>query len=109
VLSALRIKDQNLEENSKTYLTMFLIDHCRTSKDHPQVDGLAKRMVQMHKKGFWKICFTRNEEDWDLAFLPYIAVGYKMSKHISLFHFSPYFLLFGKHPIPPYSIIVQMD
>jgi hypothetical protein len=52
VLSALRIKDQNLEENSKTYLTMFLIDHCRTSKDHPQVDGLAKRMVQMHKKGF---------------------------------------------------------
>jgi len=41
--------------------------------------------------------------------LPYIAMGYKMSKHASLSHFSPYFLLFEKHPIPPFSIIVQMD
>jgi hypothetical protein len=41
--------------------------------------------------------------------LPYIAMGYKMSKHIFLFHFFPYFLLFGRHPIPPSSIVVQMD
>ncbi len=34
---------------------------------------------------------------------------YRMSKHASLFHFFPYFLLFGKHPIPPSSITVQMD
>ncbi|CAM6074806.1 unnamed protein product [Sphagnum tenellum] len=26
-----------------------------------------------------------------------------------LYHFSPYFLLFGKHPIPPSSIAAQMD
>jgi hypothetical protein len=32
-----------------------------------------------------------------------------MSKHASLFHFVPYFLLFGKHPIPPSSIVAQMD
>jgi hypothetical protein len=32
-----------------------------------------------------------------------------MSKHASLFHFSPYFLLFGRHPIPPSSIVAQMD
>jgi hypothetical protein len=49
-----------------------------------------------------------NKEDWDLA-LPYIAMGYKMSKHTSLSHFSPYFLLFGRHPIPPSSIAIQMD
>jgi hypothetical protein len=36
-------------------------------------------------------------------------MGYRMSKHTSLFHFSPYFLLFGKHPIPPFSIATQMD
>jgi hypothetical protein len=54
------------------------------------------------------ICFTRNKKDWDLA-LPYIAMGYKMSKHAFLSHFSLYFLLFGKHPIPPSSIAVQMD
>jgi hypothetical protein len=65
-------------------------------------------MVQTCKKGLQKICFTRNKEDWDLA-LPYIAMGYRMSKHASLFHFSLYFLLFGKHPIPPSSIITQMD
>ncbi len=41
--------------------------------------------------------------------LPYIAMGYNMSKHTSLSHFSPYFLLFGKHPIPPSSIAIQMD
>jgi len=36
-------------------------------------------------------------------------MGYKMSKHASLSHFSPYFLLFGKQPIPPFSIIAQID
>ncbi len=36
-------------------------------------------------------------------------MGYKMSKHVSLSHFTPYFLLFGRHPIPPSSIVAQMD
>jgi hypothetical protein len=65
-------------------------------------------MVQTSKKGLRKICFTRNKEDWDMA-LPYIAMGYRMSKHTSLSHFSPNFLLFGRHPIPPSSIVAQMD
>jgi hypothetical protein len=51
-----------------------LIDHRRTSKDHPQADGLIERMVQTCKKGLRKICLTRNKEDWDMA-LPYIVVG----------------------------------
>jgi hypothetical protein len=41
--------------------------------------------------------------------LPYIAMGYMMSKHASLSHFSPSLLLFGKHLIPPSSIVAQMD
>ncbi len=65
-------------------------------------------MVQTCKKGLQKICLTRNKEDWDSA-LPYITMGYRMSKHASLFHFAPYFLLFGRHPIPPSSIAAQMD
>jgi hypothetical protein len=85
-----------------------LIDHRRTSRDHPQADGLAKRMVQTCKKILRKICLIRNKEDRDLA-LPYIAMGYRMSKHASLSHFSPYILLFGRHPIPPSSIAAQMD
>ncbi len=35
-------------------------------------------------------------------------MGYKMSKHAFLSHFVLYFLLFGRHPIPP-SIATQMD
>jgi len=96
-----RVKFQDL-------LDHVLIDHRRTLRDHPQADGLAKKMVQTCKKGFRKICLTKNKEDWDLALL-YIAMGYKMSKHVSLSHFSPYFLLFGRHPIPPSSIVAQMD
>jgi hypothetical protein len=32
-------------------LDHVVIDHYWTSKDHPQADGLAKRMVQTCKKG----------------------------------------------------------
>jgi hypothetical protein len=35
-----------------------LIDHRQTSRDHPQVYGLAERMVQT-----CKICLIRNKED----------------------------------------------
>ncbi len=49
-----------------------------------------------------------NKKDWDLA-LPYIAMGYKMSKHASLYHFALYFLLFGRHPILPSSIVAQIN
>jgi hypothetical protein len=89
-------------------LDHVFIDHRQTSKDHPQVDGLVKRMVQTCKKGLRKICLIGNKEDWDLA-LPYITMGYMMSKHTFLFHFFPYFLLFARHPIPLFSIIAQMD
>jgi hypothetical protein len=63
-------------------------------------------MVQTCKKGLSKIYFTRNKKDWDLALL-YIAMGYMMACYLS--HFAPYFLLFRKHPIPPSSIVVEMD
>jgi len=65
-------------------------------------------MVQTCTKGLQKICLIGNKEDWDMA-LPYIAMGYRMSKHASLSHFIPYFLLFGRHPIPPSSTVAQMD
>jgi hypothetical protein len=32
-----------------------------------------------------------------------------MFKHASLFHFAPYFLLYERHPIPPFSIATQKD
>jgi transposase len=44
-------------------LNHALIDHHRTSKDHPQVDGLVERMVQTCKKGLRKICLIGNKKD----------------------------------------------
>jgi len=107
VLNALLIKDQNSEKNSNTYLIMFSLTIVELQRIIPKLMAL-QRMVQTCKKGLWNICLIRNKEDWDLA-LPYITMGYRMSKHTSLFHFYLYFLLFGKHPIPPFSIVAQMD
>jgi hypothetical protein len=36
-------------------------------------------------------------------------MGYMMSKHASLSHFFPYFLLFGRDPIRPSSIVAQIN
>ncbi len=95
------LHDQGSEFRGKfqDLLDHAFIDHRRTSKDHPQADGLIKRMVQTCKKKLRNICLARNKEDQDMA-LPYIVVGQRMSKHASLFHFSPYFLCFRRHPIP---------
>ncbi len=43
-------------------LDHVLIDHRRTSRDRPQANSLAQRMVQTCK-GLRKICLTKNKED----------------------------------------------
>jgi transposase InsO family protein len=35
-------------------LIKLLIDHCLTSRLHPQLGGLAERMVQTVKEALWK-------------------------------------------------------
>jgi hypothetical protein len=46
--------------------------------------------------------------DWDLQ-LPWIAMGYWFSKQASLASFSPYYLLFGRHPVLPKAIQADAD
>jgi hypothetical protein len=46
--------------------------------------------------------------DWDLQ-LPWIAMGYRFSKHASLASFSPYYLLFGRHLVLPQAIQADAD
>ena len=74
-----------------------LIDHRRTSREHPQADGLAERMVQTVKTALRKFCLEHDKTTWDAA-LPYIAMGYRMSKQAALSNYSPYFLLYGREP-----------
>jgi hypothetical protein len=45
-------------------LQKLLIDHRTMSRDHPQSDGLAERMVQVVKKALRKYCITFNKQHW---------------------------------------------
>jgi hypothetical protein len=74
------------------------IDHRLTSRNHPQADGLAERMVQTVKVALRKYALDRDVKDWDVM-LPFIAMGYRMSRQSSLSSFSPYYLLYGRDPI----------
>jgi hypothetical protein len=46
--------------------------------------------------------------DWDLQLL-WIAMGYRFSKQAFLASFSPYYLLFGRHPVLPKAIQTDAD
>ena len=54
-------------------------------------------MVQTMKMGLRKCLLDGGGKEWD-ELLPYIAMGYRMTKQKSL-GYSPYFLMFGRDPI----------
>ena len=78
------------------------IDHRIASREHPQSDGLAERMVQTMKRGLRKSLQGVDVGEWDRV-LPYVAMGYRMTVQRAL-GYSPYFLLFGRHPIFPAKV-----
>ena len=59
-------------------LTKHGITHRLASRDHPQADGLAERMVQTMKRSLRKILCDGGGLRWD-ELLPYVAMGYRMS------------------------------
>ena len=64
-------------------LAQHEITHRLSSREHPQSDGLAERMVQTMKMGLRKCLLDAGGKYWD-ELLPYIAMGCKMTKHKSL-------------------------
>ena len=54
-------------------------------------------MVQTIKRALRKCLLDGGGKDWD-ELLPYVAMGYRMSKQRSL-GYPPYFLMFGRDPI----------
>jgi hypothetical protein len=95
-------------------LAKLFIDHRLTSRDHPQSDGLAERLVQTVKEALRKYVLKSDRHHWDVQ-LCWIAMGYRMSRQNSLAGYSPYFLLFGRWPIigtaikKVYSKVVDLD
>jgi hypothetical protein len=105
------LKDQGREflGEFQTLFEQVMIDHYTTSRDHPEADGLAERMVQTVKWGLRKYSLNKGHHgDWDLQ-LPWIAMGYRFSKQASLASFFPYYLLFGRHPVLPKAIQADVD
>ena len=83
------------------------ITHRITSKENPQADGLAERMVQTLKQSLRR-CLL--DQTWGLPWddiLPYVAMGYRISKQKST-GYSPYFLMYGRQPLFP-STIQHLD
>ena len=93
------------EGEFQALLEECLIDHRRTSRDHPQADGLAERCVQSVKLALRKYCRGQDQALWDVH-MPWLTMGYRCSVQSSL-GFSPYFLLFGRHPGLPGSALLH--
>ena len=93
------LTDQGREFDGEfqTLLARHEITHRMSSHEHPQSDGLAERMVQTMKLALRKCLLDGGGEQWD-ELLPYVAMGYRMSRQKSS-GYSPYFLMFGRDPI----------
>ena len=94
------LTDQGTEFQGEFHslLSHHEITHRIASREHPQADGLAERMVQTLKQGLRR-CLLDNTSnlEWDDV-LPYVSMGYRMSKQKST-GYSPYFLLYGREPL----------
>ena len=111
VLARFGVPVEVLTDQGREFLGAFeelykqaLIDHRTTSRDHPEADGLAERVVPTVKRGLHKYGLIRgNHQDWDLK-LPWIAMGYRFSRQASLLSFSPYQLLYNKELVLPSAV-----
>jgi transposase InsO family protein len=54
-----------------------LIDHRQTSRNHPQANGLAERVVQTVKDALRKCLGNDSRDTWE-EHMPWIALGYRV-------------------------------
>lgn len=89
--------------------TKYFIDHRTTSRQHPEGNGLAERMVQSIKKGLRKYALiVGNNKQWD-EHLPLVLMGYRFSRQEALAKFSPYQLLYGTNPHFPSAVADKLE
>jgi hypothetical protein len=74
----------------------------------PKLMALQKGWFKHAKRDFKKFASlgTKRIGTWPYLTLPWVT---RCPNNASLSHFSPYFLLFWRHPIPTSSIVIQMD
>eukprot|EP00775_Hariotina_reticulata_P015025 gene15025-biopygen632 len=77
-----------------------MIDHAVISKDHPQANGQAEKMVQTVKKALMKMVASHQAvSTWDED-VAWVSMGYRCSPQRST-GFSPYELLYARKPVVP--------
>jgi hypothetical protein len=108
VLSALLIKDQNSETNFKTYLIMLSLTIVGLQGIIPKLMALKKGWFRHVRRDFGRFVSLRTNriETYPYLTSPWVTRCPNMSLCLI---FALYFLVFGRHPIPPSSIAAQMD
>ena len=96
------------EEQFQQLLLECMIDHHRTSANHPQADGLAERCVGTIKRALSKLCAEEGSQlEWD-KHLPWLMLGYNSSPSKAT-NLSPYQLMHAVAPTVPPSIRERMQ
>jgi hypothetical protein len=82
------------------------IDHRTTSANHPSANGMAERIVEVLKRALRKFVLQQGILSWD-DHLPVVEFGYRVTTQSST-GYSPYFLLYGRHPVSPDTVRAQL-
>ena len=83
------------------------IDHRLITPGHPEANGMAERIVGVMKKALRKYVLTQGVSAWPSK-LPTIEFGYRTTPQRAT-GFSPYFLLYGRHPTYPPQAQALLD
>ncbi len=105
-MSPLLIKDQNLEENSKTYLIMLSLTIARLQGIIPKLMALKRGWFRHARKDFQKICLTRNKEDWTWPYLTSPWVTRCPNTPFCLISFLTFYFL-GDFPFHPFPLLLK--
>ena len=83
------------------------IDHRLITPGHPEANGLAERIVKVLKTSLRKYVLVHGVSAWPDQ-LPTIEFGYRTTPQRST-GFSPYFLVYGRHPVYPPQVKALLD
>jgi hypothetical protein len=84
-----------------TLCQRLLVTHRTTLRYHPQSNGLTERHVKTIKGGItrFKLGTEADRRTWDVPWLLYLVMGYRMSNQAALGGYFPYFVLHGRQPM----------
>ena len=95
--------DNNL---NKELFTAMGVNHIVSSAYHPQTNGLVERFNQTLQRSLLKMVGD-NESDW-FKYLGSVLFAYNTSRQAST-KYSPFFLLYGRHPRLPVDLQVDQE